>query len=165
MLVARVLDASPAGVPRVPLLVAPPIPKGRHSQEQPQQRDDQVNPYCVLHALHAAVALWVFVDVHLAKNTEQRNGQDEQHQVPYPDEREADDEGHEVEHGRDGSQRAHYDREYPFRILVDAMLASVGEILAIEAADGEAQGELDEVEEGEGDVRDGEAEDVGHFDS
>lgn len=146
------LDSRAAREPRVPLLVTPPVPKRRHSQNQPQQCADQIDPHGILHPLNTTIALGVLVNVHLAKHPEKRDPEDKQHQIPSPDEPEAHDERDQVEYGGEGGQSADDFSVDPFRVDVDAGFVCAVEVDAVEAADGEGEDELDEVEAGEGEV-------------
>jgi hypothetical protein len=52
------------------------------SADQPEERVHQINPYGVLHAGDAAIALRVRVDVHLAKQAEERDPKYEEQRIP-----------------------------------------------------------------------------------
>jgi hypothetical protein len=58
----------------------------------------------VLHSFDAPVALSVFLDIHTAKQPEQRDPQDEQDRVPDEEQRDACDEGDEVQQRGDGGE-------------------------------------------------------------
>jgi len=59
------LDVGTSGKLRARIAVFPPVAKDGHSRDEPQQGADEVNPDRALHALDAAVALWVLLDVEL----------------------------------------------------------------------------------------------------
>lgn len=60
------------------------------------------------------------MDVHLAKDAEQGDPEDEENEVPCPDEPEAHNEGDEIEDGGEGGQRADDLGVHPFGVDVDA---------------------------------------------
>lgn len=154
------LDSRPAGEPRVSLTVPPPVPQRAQEGHEPQQRAGEVDPDGVLHALDAGVALGVLVNVHAAKNPKKGDPQDEEDQVPGPDEPEAEDEGDEVEEGGDGGQGADDLGVDPFRVLVLVGLGGAVQVDAVEATDGEGEGELDDVDGREDQVGEGHAEET-----
>lgn len=154
------LDSRPAGEPSVSLTVAPPVPQRAHKGQEPQQRAGEVDPDGVLHALDARVALGVLVDVHAAENPEKGDPQDEEDQVPGPDEPEAEDEGDEVDEGGDGGQGADDLGVDPLRVLVLVGPGGAVQVDAVEAADGEGEGELDDVDGREDQVGEGHAEET-----
>lgn len=154
------LDGSTAGEPRMPLPVPVPVSQRAEERDEPQQRAGEIHPDSVLHAPHAAVALGILLDVHLAEDAEQGDPQDEEDQVPGPDEPEAQDEGDQVQDGREGGQAADDLGVDPFRVLVLALLGGAVQVDAVEPADGDGEGELHDVDGGEDHVGDGHAEDT-----
>lgn len=95
------------------------------------------------------------MDVHVAKDTEQGDPQDEEDQVPCPHEPEAQDEGHQVQDGREGGETTHYLSVNPFRVLIFAFLGGAVQVDAVEPADGDGEGELYDVDGGEDHIGDG----------
>lgn len=105
----------------MPLAVAPPISEGGEREQKPEQSTRQVNPDSILHALDILIALSPLVDeqldmssasllqliglnrtMYLSKNAKERNPQDKEDEVPYPDDSKPKYEGNEVEKCRDG---------------------------------------------------------------
>lgn len=154
------LDSRTTGKTRVSLTVLPPVSQRPEEGDEPQQRAGEIHPHGILHALHARVALGLLVNVHLAKHAKQDDPQDEQDQVPRPDEPEAQDEGHQVQDGRKGGQAADDLGVDPFRILVLVLLGGAVQVDAVKPADGEGEGELDDVNGGEDHIGEGHAEDT-----
>ena len=79
-------------------------PQHRHanSANEPKQRVYQIHPDCVLHPLDAIVSLGILLDVHVAKEAEERDPEDEEYCVPNEEEGDARDEGDHVDQRRDG---------------------------------------------------------------
>ena len=61
----HLLDPCSTGEAGMPLAVSPPIAKGSHSGEEPEEGTCQVDPNCVLHPLDVAVALGILMNEHL----------------------------------------------------------------------------------------------------
>lgn len=146
------LDPGATGEAAVPLAMSEPVGGGADKGEEPQDGVGEVDPDGVLHALDAAVALGILIDVHLAEDAEQRDPQDEEHQVPRPHEPEAQDEGHQVQHGCKGGQAADHLCVDPFAVDVCALLVGAAQVDTVERADGDGEGELHDVDGGEDDV-------------
>lgn len=95
---------------RPPRPLTPPTPmlnpENRHPNRtnQPQKRIHQINPNRILHPLDPPIPLRVLLDIHIAKQAEQRDPEDEEDRVPYEDEGDAAGEGDEVEERRDGGE-------------------------------------------------------------
>ena len=62
---APLLDVRAPREPRPRRPVSPPVAGGGGGRDEPEQHVGQVDPDGVLHALDAAITLWVLVDVHL----------------------------------------------------------------------------------------------------
>lgn len=75
-----------------------------HRRDQPKQRIHQVNPNRILHPLYARIALRPLLDIHIAKQAEERDPQDEEDRVADPGEGDAGGEGDEVEQGEEGGE-------------------------------------------------------------
>lgn len=146
------LDPGATGEAAVPLAMSEPVGGGADKGEEPQDGVGEVDPDGVLHALDAAVALGVLIDVHLAEDAEQRDPQDEEHQVPRPHEPEAQDEGYQVQHSREGGQAADHLCVDPFAVDICALLVGAAQVDAVQRADGDSEGELQNVDGGEDDV-------------
>lgn len=78
------LDPGAAGEAAMPLTMSEPVRGGADKGEEPQDGAGEVDPDGVLHALNARVALGVLIDVHLSKNAEQCDPQNEEDEVPCP---------------------------------------------------------------------------------
>lgn len=144
----------------MPFAVVPPVPQRGEEGEEPEQRAREVYPDGVLHTAHAGVALGILADVHLAEDAEERDPQDEEHEVPGPDEPEAQDEGHQVQHGRERRQAADDLGVHPLRVGVHARVVRALQVVAVEPAHGQREGELHDVHGREGDVGECEAEET-----
>lgn len=84
----------------------PPVAEVGDGRDEPEQRVGEVYPHGPLHALDTAVALRVLVDEQLAERAKQRDPQNEDDDVPDPDDGEAQDEGDQVEQGGRRRERA-----------------------------------------------------------
>jgi len=111
--------------------------------DQPQQRIHQIDPNRVLHALNAII-IRSCVNVHLSKDTEEGDPQDEEDQVPNEEEGNARDEGDEVEGCGDGGEGGSYFCVSPFSIAIFVLSIRLVQIYAIQAADCEGEDELAE---------------------
>lgn len=140
--------------------MAPPVCQRTEESDEPQQRAGEIHPHSILHTLHARVSLSVLVDVHLAEDAKQSDPQDEQNQVPRPDEPEAQDEGYQVQDGREGGQAADNFGVNPLRVLVLVLLGGAVQVDAVEPADGDGEGELDDVDGGEDHIGEGHTEET-----
>lgn len=79
-------------------------PKERHPNRthQPQQRIHKINPNRILHPLNPRIPLRILLDIHIPKEAEQRDPEDEEDRVPHESEGDARCEGDEVEEGCEG---------------------------------------------------------------
>lgn len=151
-LAGRPLDPGATSEAAVSLAVGEPVGGCADKGEEPQDGIDEVDPDGVLHALHAAVALGVLIDVHLSKNAKQRNPQDEEDQVPRPHEPEAQDKRNQVKHRREGGQAADHLGVDPFAVDVFALLVGAAQVDSVQCAHGDSERELDDVDGGEDEV-------------
>lgn len=125
------LDPRAARKPGLSLTMVPPVPCGAHERQEPQERACEVHPDRILHALHAGVALGILVDVHFTKYPKEYDPEDKQHEVPGPDQPEAQDKGYEVEDGCEGGYPADDLRIHPFRVNVLALRVGTVQVHAI----------------------------------
>jgi hypothetical protein len=94
------LNPGSAGEASVLLPVPKPVDAHRNSGDEPEEGVREKDPDGILHTFDAFVPLSVFLDVHLAENAEGRDPEDEHDGVPNPDVSDAQDEGNQVDKGR-----------------------------------------------------------------
>lgn len=102
------LNLRPSRPSRPIIPMSNPEKQHAHRRDQPKQRIHQIHPNRVLHPLHARIALRPLLDVHIAKQAEERDPQDEEDRVADPGERDAGCEWDEVEQGEDGGEGGGY---------------------------------------------------------
>jgi hypothetical protein len=68
-----------------------------HRRNQPKQRIHQIHPNRILHPLYTRITFRPLLDIHITKQAEQRDPQDEEDRVADPGEGDAGREGDEVE--------------------------------------------------------------------
>jgi hypothetical protein len=87
-----------------------PNPKNQHANRtnQPKQRIHKINPHRILHPLHARIALCPLLDIHIAKQAEERDPEDEEDRIGDPGEGDAAEEGDQVEEGEEGGEGGGY---------------------------------------------------------
>lgn len=146
------LDPGATSEAAVSLAVGVPVGCVADKGEEPQEGVGEVDPDGVLHTLHAAVALGVLIDVHLSKDSEQGDPQDEEDQVPRPHEPEPQDERHQVQHRCEGGQGADYLGVDPFAVDICALLVGTAQVDSVQRAHGDSEDELDDVDGREDEV-------------
>lgn len=96
------LRASSKSRPAIP--VSNPINGHAHRTNQPKQRIRQINPHSILHSLNTSIPFRLGVDVHAAKETEERDPENEENGVPDEGHGNARSEGDHVKESCDGGQ-------------------------------------------------------------
>jgi hypothetical protein len=103
------LHLRPSSPPTPP---TPPMPEPKHQHpqrtNQPQESINQIHPNRMLHPRNPAIPLRVRLDIHIAKQSKERDPEDEQDRVERPGEWDARGEGDEVEQGQDGGEGGDY---------------------------------------------------------
>lgn len=149
----RHLHLRPSSPPTPP---TPPMPEPEHQHpqrtDQPQKSINQIHPNRMFHPNNSAIPLRVRLNIHIAKQSKERDPEDEQDGIECPCEGDARGEGDDVEQGQDGGEGGDYFCEDPFPITVLVLLIRLMQIHAIETADSEREDDLYEAEDGVRDV-------------
>ena len=116
------LDRGPSRVPGAPAAhLLDEEHKHANSAAQPEQRIEQVYPDRVLHALDAAIALRVRMDVELPKDAKDGDPENEKNCIP-------DEEKRDVDNDRDHIDERRYGTKGPYGYGVALFSQSVGRI-------------------------------------
>lgn len=114
------LNLRPSRPPAPIIPMSNPEYQHAHRRDQPKQRIHQIHPNRILHALNPRIALRPLLDIHIAKQAEERDPQDEQDRVADPGEGDAGGEGDEVQQGEEGGEGGGYfcvDRFFCFPLV------------------------------------------------
>lgn len=98
------LNGGPSRVPGAAAHLLDEVYQHANGAAEPEQRIDQIDPDCVLHALNATIALRIGMDIHVAKDPEHGDPEDEQNGVPDEEQRDADDDRDHVDECGDGAE-------------------------------------------------------------
>lgn len=114
-------------------------------RDEPQQHVHHIDPCRALHPNNAAVALWILMDIHLAKDAEQYEPEKPDCRVDHEEhpglnKRDHEDDGHD---GRDGATEDGVD---PFRVGVLVCFAGIGKVLGVQTDDNDTHDKLEEAE-------------------